>query len=108
MSSADSSWREEHLAAESAKHPWYQGRGGMLAWDVVDAYNLDFYLGNAVAIILRSMQPGNEARATDDLCKARDFLDAAIVRRGQGDPVSLQVTVREECGPPGVPTGGAL
>jgi hypothetical protein len=44
-------------------------------WDIIDCYNLDFYLGNSIKYILRN-KPGVER--IEDLQKAIHYLEKEI------------------------------
>lgn len=55
--------------------------GGIEAMDVIEAYGLNFALGNALKYILRCGHKGNEADAVRDLEKARAYIDREIIRR---------------------------
>ena len=54
---------------------------GMEAIDVIEAYGLNFALGNAVKYILRCGHKGGETDALRDLEKARAYLTHEIERR---------------------------
>lgn len=56
---------------------------GLEAIDVIEAYGLNFSLGNAVKYILRCGHKGSDADALRDLEKARAYLDREISRRSQ-------------------------
>lgn len=56
--------------------------GKMEAIDVIEAYGLNFALGNAVKYILRC---GGMTDAVADLEKARAYLTREIERRKRGD-----------------------
>lgn len=55
--------------------------GGMEAMDVIEAYGLNFAIGNAVKYLLRCGRKGDEADALRDLEKARAYIDREIKRR---------------------------
>lgn len=59
--------------------------GGFEAMDVIEAYGLNFALGNAVKYLLRCGHKGDEADALRDLEKARAYIDREIKRRGKAD-----------------------
>lgn len=63
-------------AARDTIPPHYES-GGLQPWDVVDAFNLDFYLGNVSKYILRA---GKKGPALPDLRKAAHYLQYAIER----------------------------
>lgn len=54
---------------------------GMEAIDIIEAYGLNFSLGNAVKYILRCGHKGGETDALRDLEKARAYLTHEIERR---------------------------
>ena len=56
--------------------PHYQA-GGLEVIDVIEAFRLDFHLGNVVKYILRA---GFKGDALEDLRKARWYLDRRIER----------------------------
>jgi hypothetical protein len=58
---------------------------GMEAIDVIEAYGLNFALGNAVKYILRCGHKGGMTDAVADLEKARAYLTREIERRKRGD-----------------------
>lgn len=57
--------------------------GGLEAIDVIEAYGLNFSLGNAVKYILRCGHKGAAADAIRDLEKARAYIDREITRQSQ-------------------------
>ena len=57
--------------------PHYQSGSGLEAIDVIEAFELDFHLGNAVKCILRAYNKGDHIT---DLKKARWYLDRKIER----------------------------
>ena len=59
--------------------------GGIEAIDVIEAYGLNFALGNAVKYILRCGHKGGVTDAVADLEKARAYLTREIERRKRGD-----------------------
>lgn len=54
---------------------------GIEAIDVIEAYGLNFALGNAVKYILRCGRKGGDADAVRDLEKARAYIDRELTRR---------------------------
>ncbi|MFJ9413071.1 DUF3310 domain-containing protein [Streptomyces sp. NPDC101227] len=48
---------------------------GLQPWDVIDAFGLDFYLGNVIKYVLRA---GKKGPALDDLRKAQHYIQKAI------------------------------
>jgi hypothetical protein len=56
----------------------YQGKGGMQAIDVIEAFELNYRLGNAIKYILRA---GKKGDASTCLQKARWYLDREIAKR---------------------------
>lgn len=62
---------------EQVAHPaHYKGRG-IEAIDVIDAFGLDFYLGNVLKYILRAGRKNGQP-ASRDLGKAAFYLERAI------------------------------
>lgn len=55
--------------------------GGIEAIDVIEAYGLNFAIGNAVKYLLRCGRKGDEADSLRDLEKARAYIDREIKRR---------------------------
>lgn len=65
--------------AETVDHPpHYGGNTPYEAIKVIEAWQLDFHLGNCVKYICRA---GKKHDAIEDLLKARWYLDREIVRR---------------------------
>ena len=60
---------------EQVNHPEHYSANGIEAIDVIDAYNLNFYLGNAIKYILRAEKKGNKKI---DLEKAVWYLNREI------------------------------
>lgn len=66
------------MKKELVNHPaHYKSASGLEAIDVIEAFNLDFSLGNAVKYILRC---GKKDSAIQELQKARWYIDRAINR----------------------------
>lgn len=57
--------------------PSHYAAEGMQPWDVIDAFGLDYYLGNVLKYILRAGRKDIAPRL-DDLKKARNCLSRAI------------------------------
>ena len=64
---------------EVVNHPSYYKRGGIEAIDVIEAWNLDFNLGNVVKYIARAGH--KTADGLRDLKKAEWYLSREIKRR---------------------------
>lgn len=93
---ADARWRkyaEKILNADNAdnavfppadedpiNHPSHYTRGGIETIDVIEAWGLNFHLGNAVKYIARAGFK-SPTREIEDLKKARWYLDREIARR---------------------------
>ena len=60
---------------EMVYHPDHYNKGGIEVLDIIDAFNLDFALGNAIKYILRADFKGNKAQ---DLQKARFYINHAL------------------------------
>lgn len=58
--------------------------GGMEAMDVIEAYGLNFAIGNAVKYLLRCGRKGDDADALRDLEKAAAYIQREIRRRTGG------------------------
>jgi hypothetical protein len=54
----------------------YQGNG-IMPWDVIQAWGLDYWLGNVVKYVCRAGKKDIAPRL-DDLVKARNFINKAI------------------------------
>lgn len=61
--------------------PSHYAGDGLDVFDIVDAFHLDFFEGNAVKYILR----WRKKHGMDDLLKARHYLDEVIARAAQGE-----------------------
>ena len=64
---------------EAVNHPDYYKRGGIEVIDVIEAWNLDFCLGNTVKYIARAGRKTKDG--LQDLRKAAWYLDREIKRR---------------------------
>lgn len=64
--------------ADAVNHPPHYQAGGLEAIDVIEAFDLGFCLGNTVKYVLRA---GRKGDATEDLKKARWYLDREIANR---------------------------
>src|SRR5690606_35492492 len=64
---SDDDEREEDTVRQPGH---YKGQGGMEAIDVIEAFGLNYRVGNAVKYILRAGKKGSEADAITDLRKA--------------------------------------
>ena len=69
---------------EGINHPDYYNAGGFEAIDIIDAYGLNFSLGNAIKYILRAGRKHN-SRYVDDLRKAVWYLQHELDRREKAD-----------------------
>lgn len=67
---------------DSINHPQHYRSGGLEAIDVIEAFNLNFHLGNAVKYILRA---GRKGDTNTDLGKAKWYLEREI-ERGRAMP----------------------
>lgn len=63
--------------------PDYYKSGGLEAFDVIDAFDLDFNLGNAFKYIARA---GNKDNKVEDLRKAVTYLNREIEKEGKNRP----------------------
>lgn len=64
---------------DAVDHPPHYSAGGIEAIDVIEAFGLNFRLGNAIKYILRA---GRKAATVEDLKKARWYLDREIAKAG--------------------------
>ena len=75
-------YAQEQLAdierRETVDHPDYYKRGGIEAIDVIEAWNLDFCLGNTVKYIARCGKKSD--KVVEDLRKAVWYLNREIAR----------------------------
>lgn len=55
---------------------YYDGKGGMQPFDVIDAFGLDFYEGNVVKYVCR----WRKKNGVEDLYKARTYINEVIKR----------------------------
>ena len=76
-------YAQEQLAdierRETVDHPAYYKTGGIEAIDVIEAWNLDFCLGNTVKYIARCGKKSD--KVVEDLKKAAWYLSREIERR---------------------------
>lgn len=76
-------YAQEQLAEierrEAVNHPAYYNTGGIEAIDVIEAWNLDFCLGNVVKYIARAGRKTKDSLR--DLKKAEWYLNREIERR---------------------------
>ena len=70
---------EEKEKKEVVNHPSYYKTGGIEAIDVIEAWNLDFCLGNTVKYIARCGKKSD--KVVEDLKKAAWYLSREIERR---------------------------
>lgn len=86
-------------ASDMVNSPAHYQLGGIEVIDAIEAWQLDFHLGNAVKYIARAAHKGREL---EDLKKARWYLDRAITNREKSDPSLISNVFRKRC-----PTCGA-
>lgn len=76
--------------------PDYYKSGGLEAFDVIDAFDLDFNLGNAFKYIARA---GKKNDKIEDLRKAVTYLNREIEKEGKarptGRPDAFEAAVRD-------------
>ena len=75
--------------------PDYYKSGGMEAFDVIDAFDLDFNLGNAFKYIARAGKKGDKA---EDLRKAVTYLNREIEKEGDKKEDRYQIKSDYEAG----------
>ena len=71
------SWDTEDPRQDELHPSYYQTESGLQPWDVIKAFRLDYWRGNAVAYLLRAgRKPGDRGGngAIDDIRKAYTFL----------------------------------
>ena len=68
----------QNIMTETINHPAHYKGNGMEAIDVIEAFGLNFCLGNAFKYIARAEKKGNPL---EDLKKARWYLDREISKR---------------------------
>lgn len=72
---------------EAVEHPVHYGGDTVYeTWKVIDAWDLNFFLGNAVKYISRA---GKKGDPIEDLRKAAFYLQKEIQRRESRQPVVL-------------------
>lgn len=70
-------------------HPdYYQGKGGMVLMDIIDAFDLDWYEGTIFKYVLR----WRKKNGVDDLLKAKNTIDHLIQRKGAAYPGKREET----------------
>ena len=69
---------EEKEKKEAVNHPSYYKTGGIEAIDVIEAWDLDFCLGNTVKYIARCGKKSD--KVVEDLRKAAWYLNREIAR----------------------------
>jgi len=72
------------VTKDDINHPAHYKSGGIEVIDVIEAFNLNYHLGNVVKYLLRA---GRKNDALEDLKKARWYLDREIVRREPQKPL---------------------
>jgi hypothetical protein len=83
------------VTVSSVEHPQHYGGGDnpYEAIKVIEAWDLDFSLGNAVKYISRAGRK-DPSKTIEDLEKARWYVDRAIKRlQGESSPVQVITTV---------------
>lgn len=60
-------------------HPEHYNNSKITPFEVIDDWNLDFYLGNAIKYIKRAGSKAGES-VSDDLAKAIDYLNEKLKR----------------------------
>lgn len=66
---------------DPVNHPAHYTRGGIETIDVIEAWGLDFHIGNAVKYLSRAGHK-DPAKAIEDLRKAEWYIRRAISVRG--------------------------
>lgn len=82
-------YAQEQLAdierREAVNHPSYYKTGGIEAIDVIEAWNLDFCLGNTIKYISRAGRKSD--KVLEDLEKAAWYLNREIEHRKKNESV---------------------
>ena len=68
-------WRPKESVYNSVSSPKYYTRSPIETWDAIEAWGLNFNLGNVVKYISRA---GHKGDALEDLKKARAYLNREI------------------------------
>jgi hypothetical protein len=68
-------WKPKKINEDVVNHPAHYKQGGIETIDVIEAWQLDFLLGNTVKYISRAKHKKNEL---EDLKKAQWYLNRAI------------------------------
>lgn len=71
------------VGPDAVDHPPHYTSGGIETIDAIEAWGLNFHLGNAVKYISRAGKK-DPAKTVEDLSKARWYLDREITRRTKG------------------------
>ena len=69
---------------------YYNGKGGMQPFDVIDAFGLDFYEGNVVKYIVR----WRRKNGLEDLYKARTYINE-VIKRAEADGLMAKALTTE-------------
>jgi hypothetical protein len=74
---------------ESVNHPAHYKAGGLEAIDVIEAFGLNFHLGNTVKYVLRAGRKGDatdlQKKTIEDLKKGLWYLQREIAKREKTD-----------------------
>lgn len=68
------------IIKDMVNHPSHYNKGGIEVLDIIEAYDLDYKLGNVIKYILRSKYKGKEL---EDLKKAKFYLEKVISDKSQ-------------------------
>jgi hypothetical protein len=68
-------WKPKKINEDVVNHPAHYKQGGIETIDVIEAWQLDYLLGNTVKYISRAKHKNNEL---EDLKKAQWYLNRAI------------------------------
>jgi len=79
----------------STMRPTYYKRGNIEAFDVIDAWDLDFYLGNVIKYICRAGYKTKEPHT--DLMKAKEYLEHAIKKHNPNVSLDTAYDHYNEC-----------
>ena len=67
----------EEFEGDEIFHPSHYNQGKFEVWDVIEDWNLEFFLGNVIKYIARA---GHKGDALEDLKKAQNYLEEYIER----------------------------
>lgn len=78
---------------DNINHPRHYNKGGIEVYDFIEAWDLDFAIGNVVKYVTRAPYKGTEL---EDLKKARWYLQRAIEREERRVAKAVSDTLRSQ------------